>query len=198
MPQQANELYPTTGTSDDWAYGELGIAAYTFEMGTTFFQDCASFESTIYPDNLQALLYAFKAARLPYQNPAGPRIVNLSITPSTVDPASPVVLTAIADDDLYSTNNGREPTQAIKEVRYSIDTPSWVAGAIIYPLVASDGNLNSTAESVEAVIDTTNLTPGEHIIFVEAMDNDQNWGVPTAIYLYVTGLAYTYLPLLVR
>ena len=198
MPQQANELYPTTGTSDDWAYGELGIAAYTIEMGTTFFQDCASFESTIYPDNLQALLYAFKAARLPYQNPAGPRILDLSITPSTVDSGSPVVLTALADDDMYSVNNGREPTQAIKEVRYTIDHPSWVAGTITYPLTASDGNLNSIAESAEAVIDTTSLTSGAHIIFVEAMDNDGNWGVPTAIFLYVTGLAYTYLPLLVR
>ena len=52
-PQQSHDLYGTTGTSDDWAYGVLGIASYTIEMGTDFFQDCASFESTIYPNNLQ-------------------------------------------------------------------------------------------------------------------------------------------------
>ena len=33
---QSIGLYPTSGTSDDWAYGDLGIAAFTFEMGTTF------------------------------------------------------------------------------------------------------------------------------------------------------------------
>lgn len=198
MPQQANELYPTTGTTDDWAYGELGIAAYTFEMGTTFFQDCVSFESTIYPDNLQALLYAFKAARLPYQNPAGPRIVDLSITPSTVDPGTSSMLTALADDNRYSSTNGQEPVQAIQDARYSIDIPSWVPGAVTYPLTASDGKMNSDTEGVEALIDTTNLPAGAHIIFVEAMDDEGNWGVPTAVYIYITGLSFTYIPLLVR
>ena len=62
-PQQAYWLYTTDGTSDDFAYGELGLAAYTIEMGTTFFQDCSSFESTTIPQNLPALLYTAKAAR---------------------------------------------------------------------------------------------------------------------------------------
>ncbi|NIV31744.1 MAG: peptidase M14, partial [Anaerolineae bacterium] len=56
-------IYATTGTTDDWAYGELGLAAYTFELGTAFFQGCSYFEGTILPRNLPALLYAFKAAR---------------------------------------------------------------------------------------------------------------------------------------
>ena len=49
-----------------------GVAAFTFEMGDDFFQDCPTFESIILPDNRAALLYAFKAARRPYQTPAGP------------------------------------------------------------------------------------------------------------------------------
>ena len=197
-PQQANELYLTTGTTDDWAYGELGIAAYTYEMGTVFFQDCASFESTIYPDNLQALLYAFKTARLPYMDPAGPRVVDLQITQSLVDPGTPVTLNAVADDDLYSVNNGRETTQAIFSARYSIDLPSWLPGAITYPLEATDGNFNAGQEDIRVVIDTSNLTAGKHIIFVEAMDDADNWGVPTAIFLNITGLTTTFLPLLIR
>jgi carboxypeptidase T len=198
MPQQANELYRTTGTTDDWAYGELGIAAYTFEMGTVFFQDCASFESTIYPDNLQALLYAFKAARLPYMGPAGPRVVDLTITPTNADPGTPVTLTAIADDDLYSADNGKEPTQAINSARYTIDAPAWVPGTITYPLTAADGNFNANVEEIQAVIDTTNLPAGSHIIFVEAMDDDGNWGIPSAIFLNITGLTSTFIPLLYR
>jgi hypothetical protein len=30
-------IYMTDGTTDDFAYGELGVAAYTFELGTSFF-----------------------------------------------------------------------------------------------------------------------------------------------------------------
>jgi carboxypeptidase T len=198
LPQQGYELYPTTGTSDDWAYGELGIAAYTFEMGTTFFQDCASFESTIYPDNLEALLYAFKAARLPYMDPSGPRVINLTITPDIADPGTPATLAAVADDALFSSNNGKEPTQSIKDAHYSIDTPSWVSGVVTYPISASDGKFNSDHEAMQAIIDTTTLTAGPHIIFVEAMDADGNWGVPSAIYLSITGLSTTFLPMLYK
>ncbi|HVG33254.1 MAG TPA: M14 family zinc carboxypeptidase, partial [Pyrinomonadaceae bacterium] len=32
-PDQSTGLYPASGTTDDWAYGELGIPAYTFEVG---------------------------------------------------------------------------------------------------------------------------------------------------------------------
>ena len=35
-PEQAIGLYPTDGTTTDFVYGELGIAAYTFELGTAF------------------------------------------------------------------------------------------------------------------------------------------------------------------
>ena len=197
-PQQANELYLTTGTTDDWAYGELGIAAYTFEMGTVFFQDCASFESTIYPDNLQALLYAFKTARQPYMDPAGPRVIDLALSQSQVDPGMVVTLSATADDDLYSENNGREPTQPINTARYSLDIPSWLPGAITYPMEATDGNFNANQETIQATLETTGLPAGTHIIFVEAMDDAGNWRVPTALFLEITGLVTTFIPLLYR
>jgi hypothetical protein len=41
-PQQSIGLYPTDGTSDAVSYGELGVA-YTFELGTSFFESCTSF-----------------------------------------------------------------------------------------------------------------------------------------------------------
>ena len=66
-PEQSIDLYPTDGTTDDFAYGDLGLAAFTFEMGTDFFQDCSTFENTIVPANMPALPYAAKSARLPYR-----------------------------------------------------------------------------------------------------------------------------------
>ncbi len=181
-PEQAVALYPTTGSSDDWAYGELGIAAYTFEIGNTFFQDCETFNNTIYSHNREALLYAFKAARRPYQNPAGPDSLNLSLSSPVVAADTPVNLTAIADDTRYRAGSG-EPVQTIAAVRYSIDQPSWESGAILQPMEAADGIFDNSLEVAQAQLETFFLTPGRHIIFVESQDANGDWGVPSAIFL---------------
>ncbi|MEO6166110.1 MAG: hypothetical protein ABIO98_01210, partial [Chitinophagales bacterium] len=64
--QPSQCLYSATGSTDDWSYGVLGVASFTFEMGTTFFQSCSSYESTIAPNNLPAILYAFIPDLQPY------------------------------------------------------------------------------------------------------------------------------------
>jgi carboxypeptidase T len=181
-PQQSYQLYQTSGTTDEFAYGELGIAGYTFELAGTFFQSCSAFESTDYPDNRDALLYAFKTARRPYMNPAGPDSLDLSASPAAVAPGDPILLTASANGTRYA---GGEPTQNIAAAQYTIDSPSWITGTITYPMTASDGNFNSTVEGIQATIDTTGLSAGRHTIFVESKDVGNDWGVLSATFIYV-------------
>jgi hypothetical protein len=185
-PKQAVNLYPTTGTSDDWSYGELGIASYTFEMGTTFFQSCTSFDNTIYPDNLNSLLYALKTSRRPYVNPAGPDSLNVAVTPNSVPQGTPVQLTAYANDMRFNNSNGSEPIQNINEAHISIDNPSWISGIVSYPMTASDGTFNNPIENMQVTIDTSSLNEGRHTIFVESMDALGNWGVSSAVFLNIT------------
>jgi murein tripeptide amidase MpaA/uncharacterized membrane protein len=182
-PQQSNDLYPTNGTTDDWTYGQLGIASYTFEMGNDFFQDCDTFQNSIYPKNRQALVYAFKATRQPYIDPKGPESLYLSALPEDIHPGQAVNLTATASDERYGGSG--EPTQNIAGARYSIDQPSWIEGSVTYPMEASDGSFNSKSEGVKATIDTSQLSAGRHTLFVESMDADGNWGVPSAIFMTV-------------
>ena len=87
-PEQAIGLYPTDGTTDDFAYGELGLPAYTFELGTSFFQDCGTFENTILPDNLQSLIYAAETCSCPgtLYSPAGPEALNLAFDENVIAP----------------------------------------------------------------------------------------------------------------
>ena len=179
-------MYLTNGTSDDWSYGNLGIASFTFEIGTDFFESCSSFESTTYPENLPALLYAFKAARRPYQNPAGPDTLNISAAPSLVEEGDPVLLAATADDTRYNSNgHGTEPTHNISAARYSIDNPSWIAGTPTYSIAPGDGSFDTKVEDIQATIDTTGLSTGRHTVFIESMDVNNNWGVPSAIFLNI-------------
>lgn len=183
--QAADCYYIASGGTDDYAYGALGIPGYTFEVGTAFFQACSTFESDILPRNLPALKYAFKAARRPYQDPAGPEPTNLVLSSNTVTRGASVTLTAQADDARYNSNGyGTEPSQNVVAARYTIDTPSWKGGSTA-PMTAVDGAFNSSAEDVTATIDTTALAPGKHILFVEAQDANGQWGAPSAIFLTV-------------
>jgi carboxypeptidase T len=132
-------LYSASGSTDDYTYGELGVASYTFELGTAFFQSCSSFTSTILPTNMPALYYAGKAARRPYQNPAGPDALNVSVSPATAPQGSPVTLNATLDDTRYNSNGwGSEPVQTIAAAQYTLDAPSW-AGGVPVAMSASDG-----------------------------------------------------------
>jgi hypothetical protein len=178
-------LYAASGSTDSFSYGRLGVASFTFEMGGAFFESCTTFENTIVPKNMPALWYALKAARRPYQDPAGPDSVSLTLSASTVTQGTTVTLTAQASDTRYGTNGGTEASQAIAAARYSIDNPSWVAGTPTYAMSPVDGAFSSTVESVRATVFTSGLAPGRHTIFVESQDANGNWGVPSAIFLTV-------------
>ncbi len=184
-PQQATELYITDGTTDDFAYGDLGIAAYTYELGTTFFQDCGTFESTIFPDNLQSLIYAAKSARAPYILPGGPKAEDVGLSSSAIAPGQAVSVTARIDDTQFRNSNGTESTQPINAAQVFVDTPPWAAGATPIDMMAADGSFNSTAENVSATLDTSGLSQGRHTVYVHGQDTSGTWGVVSAEFLYV-------------
>lgn len=184
-PDQAVGLYPTDGTTDDFAYGELGLAAYTFELGTAFFQDCNTFENTIIPQNMPALLYAAKAARTPYMAPSGPDTLDVVAAPAAVTPGTPAQLSATVDDTRYNNTNGIEPMQPISAATFYIDVPPWDAAATAHAMDAADGAFDATSEAVTATLDTTGLDAGRHIVYVRGQDEAGNWGVVSAAFFYV-------------
>lgn len=179
---QARDFYPSAGASDDFVYGELGTAAYTLEMGTDFFQDCTSYESTIWPDNRDALLAALRTTYRPYQQPSGPDTFSLSVSESTVQAGQEITLSAQADDTRFV---GDEPVQAIQNARLSVDQPSWMADRF-YPVFAADGSFSKSTEALTAEFDTGSLTPGNHLLFVETQDQDDQWGSPAAVAVTIT------------
>ncbi len=191
LPEQAIGLYATDGTTDDFIYGDLGVPAYTFELGTSFFQDCSTFENVILPTNLPALIYAAKVARTPYLTPSGPDALNVAAAPSTVTPGDPVTLTATINDARFSNANGTEPTQAIAAAEYYIDTPPWQAGAVAHPMTAADGTFNSVSENVVATVNTASLGGGRHTIFVRGRDAANSWGAVSAVFLNVSAFSVT-------
>ncbi|MGC9358680.1 MAG: M14 family zinc carboxypeptidase, partial [Anaerolineae bacterium] len=185
-PSQSTGLYITDGTTDDFAYGELGLAAYTFELGTSFFQSCSYFENNILADNLEALLYAAKVVRTPYLTPAGPDVLNLAVAPDAVHRGTPFTLTGTLDDTRYNHNYGAEPTQSIAAAEYYVDTPPWATDTPSpQALTAVDGTFDETEEEVTATLATDLLEQGRHILYVRGRDSSGNWGPFSAVFVEV-------------
>jgi len=193
-PQRSLDLYETDGTSDGPSYGELGVAAFTFELGTAFFESCGYYNNTLLPGNMQALIYAAKVARLPYQTPAGPDVSALQLgglAAYGVAPGTPVPLSALLDDTRFNNSNGVEPSQAISLAEYYVDTPPWLRGSTARPLQALDGSFDSSTEAVRGQIDTSGWSSGQHIVYVRGRDAAGNWGAFSAAFIKIDPNAST-------
>lgn len=188
-PQQSVGLYPTDGTSDGPSYGELGVAAFTIELGTSFFESCTSYTNTTKPKNEPALWYAAKVVRAPYLTPAGPDVTTPKFVPNAATTAvtagTSLALSSSATDTHFNQSNGTEATQAIAAAEYYIDVPPWQAGAVAKPLNAADGAFNSTTEALAGTVSTTGLSVGKHMVFVRAKDASGAWGPISAEFIQI-------------
>lgn len=170
-------LYASNGASDDYAYGELGVPAYTFEIGDEgdgFMPPYNVIDDEQWPDNAPALRYAAKIARTPYLTIHGPDVLDPAIT----NMGQTVIVTATLDD----TGNGGNP---IAGGQYTIDTPPWIEGVTTQPLEPADGSFGAAAEPVETEVVTDGLTAGKHMLFLRGQDADENWGPVSAVFFEV-------------
>jgi hypothetical protein len=193
-----NELYPVDGGAIDWAYGELGMAAFSTELGGQDFlppyscidnPGCGSSQG-LWPDNKGMFLYLAKIARTPYLISHGPDANTVITNPASVPQGTPSQLTA-SINFAWSRNAF---SQNVGAAEYYIDTPPW-AGGTPTPMT---GTFNSPTVAVNATIDTATLSVGRHIIFVRGrgvsdFQGFQTWGPISAAFLDVTGETTTLL-----
>jgi carboxypeptidase T len=187
-------LYVTTGTTDDWVYGTLGVPGFTFEIGPET-GTCSGFtpayscqDGTFWPLNLPALMYAAKTVAAPYAVPAGPTSGNVALSAASVAPGANTTLSANMNDNALGPTNAGVPkptAQVVSQAEYYIDTPPWAGGTPV-AMSASDGSFNGTSENVSAVINTTGLSVGQHTVYVRGRDASGNWGTVSAIFLNIT------------
>ncbi len=174
------------GTPFDYVYGELGVTAYTIEVGSDmdggYFTVCSAIEESIIEKNIEALIYSAKVADAPYQTPFGPNIVNLRVTSVLNDNVPSLMITSSVSDLLefdYSIY-----TQPIKSVRYSIDVPLWKAEEedlrlILFPV---DGAYDEKDEFIEEIIFAEPFSTESHILYMQGQDTTGQWGPVSAVY----------------
>ena len=186
-----DELYPVDGGSIDWAYGELGMAAFSTELsGQDFLPSyscidnpgCGSSQG-LWPENRGMLLYLAKIARTPYLTSHGPDTNTVVTNPASVQQGTPSQLTASIN---FAWSNNAF-SQNVGAAEYYIDTPPWAGGTAI-PM---NGSFNSPTVAVNATINTASLSAGRHVIFVRGrgvnnFQGFQTWGPISAAFLDIT------------
>ena len=165
-------LYSASGTSDDWAYGALGIPAFTYELGTAFMPHYSQIDAVQWPDNGPSLQYAAKIARTPYMTAFGPDTFDIE---TEVDAMGMMTVTAVIDDS----DNGNN---LISQAAAYINTPYWLTDTITHTLSVNNQQLPNAIESVIGTIDVRHLPAGEHMLFVRGQDVAGNWGAVSAIF----------------
>jgi hypothetical protein len=192
------QLYTVDGGSIDWAYGELGMAAFSTELSGGDFlppyscidnPGCGSSQG-IWPENQGMLLYLAKIARTPYLTSHGPDANTVVTNPASVPQGVPSQLTASIN---FAWSNNAF-SQNVGAAEYYIDTPPWAGGTAI-PM---NGTFNSRTVAVNATINTASLSVGRHVIFargrgVSDFQGFQTWGPISAAFLDVTGETATLL-----
>ena len=183
------------GHAINYAYSKLGLATVLFELGTSFFQDCASFKNAILPGNLAALRYALKIVRTPRITPAGPDAVSVTTgaeSPSTAVAAGTTVTLSATFDDTRRYSDPHQ-AQALAGGAYYVDVPPWAEGAAAVAMAATDGTWDEKIETATAALDTTDWSEGRHLVFVRARDvgsnreddSDDTWGAVSAAFVYI-------------
>jgi len=179
--------YPVDGTTKDFGYGRIGMPAYTFELGTEFFQDCSLFETTIYPDNLQTLIYAARAVRAPYTQSSGPEVLSPAALPSAPALGETVVISSVVDDTRFGPGETSPPPsiETIAAAEFFVDVPPWQMGAIAIPMAAADGAFDSSIEAATGFFSSAGLADGRHTIYLRGQDSAGYWGTVRAAFVWV-------------
>jgi carboxypeptidase T len=183
-PIQTIQLYPTSGTSQDFAYGELGVAGFGMEEGGSG-GTCGGFMppyscmdggsgGNFWNLNRPALLYFAKLARTPYMTGEGPVTDTLTITRLPGSRFGTYSVRAQITDAA-----SLETGQPINAAEAYVDLPPWRTGAVAIPLLPEDGSFNTPTEYA---IGNVHVPSGKHIIFVRGRDTGGNWGPVKAVF----------------
>lgn len=176
--QQAVDLYPSSGTLEDWLYGERGIATFTFEVGPASGVECATFfppftcldggaGGKFWPLNLPAFLYANSIASAPYTQPFGPTIT----TVAAISDTTTLTLTATIDSSATG--------QPVAAGELYLNSSPLQAGEA-FPLVPLDGMFNTTIEKASVHLPIASITPDARIL---VRGKNTEWGLMKVLWL---------------
>lgn len=191
-------LYPVSGNTRDWGYGELGIPAYVIELqGNSFVAPCSELPGVL-RQNHDAIDMMLGLADRPYQRIHGPEATRLSLSTARAKAGERVRVRARVTD----VRGGKD---AVASAQVQLARPAGLSAGNLpapgdgvdagLPMQADDGAFDETSEWVSLDLDTTGLLPGRYYIVVrgadaldEASPTSGFWGSASALWLEIGAL----------
>ncbi|MDR0504219.1 MAG: hypothetical protein LBG70_00200, partial [Bifidobacteriaceae bacterium] len=168
-------LYDNAGNDIDWIYDELGIPAYTWEIGSSatgsFFPYYGRVEQFA-AENVPALVYTARVADSPYTTPAGPSVVTWR---ASHNGDGTVKISGSASDEVlgHDSGNRRPATQAIIKAEAIIGP---VNQPLAGPIELEVANSSVTASFHGSVPISPDLAATDQVVRVHAQDASGAWG----------------------
>ena len=177
-PETPDFLYRANGVTFDFAYGELGVCGLGYELGTAFYQDCASFDATIAPRNIPSLTYLAGISAKPFALAKGPDVIDFRISVG----GDLVTITVTASDDALSDGpaDGFAPSaQSVARVALTFDMHpadkrNGAAPLVLeLPVSSNTGTVGTTASYAAACLVPFFATApaGYHVVHAWAQDS---------------------------
>jgi len=181
-------LYPVSGNTRDWSYGELGIPSYVIELqGDSFVSPCVELPDII-QQNLDAITVMLGLSDRPYTRIRGPEVTRLEASSEIGLRGREVLARAtelrsgggtIAGVELALVPVGGAPAD------WPLPRPSDAPGSWL-PMAPLDGAFDGRSEDVSVVLPTDGLAPGNYIAAIRAVDGDGNWGAADATWVEIS------------
>jgi len=168
----------------------------TWELGTSFQEDCKNFRSHVVPDSLNALTYAAMLAHLPFHLSKGPDIVEFAIRPQRLKEGRNLTVSVRASDKAYSNPSlVLAASQKVKRVLFFLDINPYAAirrdkwkSAADWELNEDDlnqhsrGNWTMEYSFASEVFQVRNQSQiARHVLYAVAIDEDGYSGVLSAV-----------------
>lgn len=163
-------LYIASGATDDVVYGIYGVPAFTFEVGSAFFEKCDKVPALV-EKNVTALLWGSRLAARPYRKVFGPELELPGVV--VVAEGDPAVTIPV------SVNRGASGADVARVVA-SIDLPPDRSERVFE---VSGPQVNAAGLLLD--VDLSGLGAGKHLLHVEAIGADGIAGPPGALWIQV-------------
>jgi len=173
-------LYPVSGNTRDWGYGELGVPSYVIELqGSQFVTSCRERDEVL-RHNLAAMQMLLSIADRPFERVAAPELVRLAIAPADED-----VLAMRIASRATTMRAGRQNVASVEAWLTTADGapvagfphPDTGPGIALDPV---DGAYDEPSETVDGIVSLAGVPPGRYLVHVAARDGAGRLGPPLA------------------
>ena len=163
------------GTTKDWAYGRLGIAALHLRArAPSSSKSCAPFEITILPDNLGCPDLCREGRAAVLHSPAGPDVVSCGLRRRSWSSRAWLQLIAVADDTRYEV--GRASRRRHRCGRVLPGPPAVGGWRAPNAMDAADGSFDAPSKRSSPTSRSAGSAIGRHAVFIEEPRHDGGWG----------------------